>query len=86
MSDEFIPKSISSKVVVIKNDNPKCKSYETNLAEKNDKNNSYHIIRSVVINKAGILSGYIYTDVNESKQNIYLKLISTIIIFLIIMP
>ena len=35
-------------------------------------------MRSACINKFGILSGCIYTNTNESRQNRYLKLISAI--------
>lgn len=86
ISDEFIPKSILSRVVIMENNNFKYKGYEVNLAENNKKNNSHHVIGSVGINQVRVLNGYIYTDINESKQNVYLQLIFTITIFLIIIP
>ncbi len=76
--DEFIPESISSRVVVIENDSFVRKGYKVNLVENNNKNNLYHVIRSVSINKSEILNGCIYTNVNESRQNPYWKLIFAI--------
>lgn len=52
--------------------------YGANLAENNEENDLHHAIGSAGINESGILSGCIYTDVNESRQNPYLKLISAI--------
>ncbi len=52
--------------------------YGANLAENNEENNLHHAIGSAGINESGILSGCIYTDVNESRQNLYLKLIFAI--------
>ncbi len=78
MPDEFISKSILSRVVVIEDDSSERKGYGANLAENNEENDLHHAIGSGDINESGILSGCIYTDVNESRQNLYLKLISTI--------
>ena len=75
MPDEYIPKGISSRVVIMENDSSERKGYEADLVENNDKNDLYHAIG---INKSRILSGYIYIDVNKSRQNLYLKLISAI--------
>ncbi len=71
--NEFISKGILLRVIVIENNSIKCKGYEANLAENNEKNNLYYTIRFVGINKSRILSSYIYINVNESKQNLYLK-------------
>lgn len=38
----------------------------------------YYALEMVKIEDSGLLSGYIYIDVNETKQNLYIKLISTI--------
>lgn len=76
--DEFIFKSILSRVLIMKNDGSEHKDYKANLARKNEDNNLHHIIRSAVIYELEILSGYIIIDVNKSKPNLYLKLISTI--------
>lgn len=62
------------KNVVTENNSFKYKSYRVKLAEKNEKNKLYHIIRSVGINKSRIMSDDIYLDVNKSRQNPYLKL------------
>lgn len=78
MPDEFISKGILLKIVITENNSSKYKDYGANLIENNDKNNLYHIMKSASINKLRILSGYIYTNVNKSRQNLYLKLISTI--------
>ncbi len=78
MLNEFIPEGILSRVIVMENDSSEHEGYGRNLAENNEKNNLYHAIGSVGINESGIFSGDIYTDVNESRQNPYLKLISAI--------
>ncbi len=71
MPNEFISKGISSRVIVMENDSSKCKGYEVNIADNNKKNSLHHTIGSIDINKLGILSSYIYMDVNESRQNLY---------------
>lgn len=76
MLDEFIPQGISSRVVVMKDDSSERQDYGANLVENNEENNLHHAIGSASINKSGLLSRCIYTYVNESKQNRYLKLIS----------
>ncbi len=78
MSNEFIPEGISSRVVIMKDDSSEYKGYGTNLVENNEKNKIYHAIGSTSINESRILSSCIYTDVNESRKNPYLKLISAI--------
>ena len=78
MLNEFIPKSILLKVILMGNDSSEYKGYGANLAENNKENDLYYAIRSGNINKSGILSCCIYTDVNESRQISYLKLISVI--------
>ncbi len=78
MPDEFILEGISSRVIVMEDDSSERKGYEVNLVENNEENDLYHAIRSIGINESGILSSCIYTNINESKQNPYFKLISTI--------
>lgn len=62
----------------MENDNSKRKGYWADLVENNDENNLYHTIEAIDINELRILSSCIYTNVNKSKQYLYLKLISTI--------
>lgn len=62
----------------MENNSSERKDYETNLVENNNKNDLYHAIGATGINELGILSGYIYTNINKSKQNPYLKLIFAI--------
>lgn len=78
MQDELISKDISSWVVVIDNNSSEHKDYAAHLAENNKENDLHHGIGSASINESGILNGCIYTDVNESRHNLYLKLISAI--------
>lgn len=75
MPDEFISWNISSRVVIMEENSSECEGYGANLTKNNKENNLYHAIRSVNINEFGILSGCIYTDVNESRENLYLNLI-----------
>ncbi len=76
--DEFIPESISSRVVIMESDIFEHEDYEADLSKNNNKNNLHHAIEFAGINKSGILSGYIYTNVNKSRKNLYLKLIFAI--------
>ncbi len=78
MPNEFIPEGISTRVIIMENDSFECKGYGANLAGNNEENDLHYIIRSTGINESGILRGGIYIDVNESRQNPYLKLISVI--------
>lgn len=59
----------------------KCKSYVINLLGNNNRNDLYYIIGSIGIDELGILRSYIYTNVKKSRQNLYLKLITTIYSF-----
>lgn len=78
ISNEFIFKSILSRMIIIKNDSFERKDYGANLAENNNKNDLYYIIASTNINEPDILRSYIYKNINKSKQNLYLKLIFAI--------
>lgn len=71
--NEFIFKSISFRVIVIKNNSSEYKGYRANLAENNKENDLHHTIKSININKLGILSSYVYININESRQNLYSK-------------
>ena len=62
----------------MENDISEQERYSDSLTENNDENDLYHVIDSVGNNDSGILNSCIYIDVNESKQNLYLKLISPI--------
>lgn len=66
------------RIVVIENNSSKRKGYEADLVENNYENDLDYAIRAVGINELGILSNCIYTDVNKSRQNLYLKLIFAI--------
>lgn len=78
MPDEFIPKEILSKVVIINQDSEKYERYRTNLNTNNNENNLQHTFEIVEIKNLGFLSGYIYTDINKVRQNSYIKLILAI--------
>lgn len=78
MPDEFISKGISLGVIIIENNSSECKGYRANLAKNNEKNDLDYTIGSININELEILSSYIYTDINEFRQNPYLKLIFAI--------
>lgn len=78
MPDEFIPEGISSRVVIINQDSGEREGYGANLDTNNDENNLQHALGTAGIENTGLLSGCIYTDVNEARQNPYMKLISAI--------
>lgn len=67
MLDEYIPKGILSRVVIIENNSSKRKDYGTDLMENNDENNLHHVIRATSINKSGVLSVCVYTYVNKYR-------------------
>ena len=50
MPDEYIPKGISSRVVVMENNSSERKSYGADLVNNNDEKNLYHAIGAVRIN------------------------------------
>ncbi len=75
MPNEFISNGILLRVIIIENNSSKYKSYGANLAENNEENDLHHIIGSADINESRILSNCIYININESRQNLYLKLI-----------
>ena len=78
MLDEYIFKGILLKVVIMENSNSEHKGYGADLVENNDENDLHHAIKAAGINELGILSRCIYIDINESRPNLYLKLISAI--------
>lgn len=48
------------------------------LNTSNDENDLYHILKIVDIKNIYFSSNCIYPDINKTRQNLYLKLISTI--------
>lgn len=72
---EFISGGISLKVVSIKNNSSERKGYGVDLVKNNDENNLHYAIEATGIYEFGILSRCIFTNVNISRQNPYLKLI-----------
>lgn len=78
MPNEFIPKEILSRIVIINQDSGEYKRYKANLDINNNKNNLQYALGMVEIEDLGLLSGYIYTDINKAGQNSYIKLISAI--------
>ncbi len=78
MSDEFIPKGISSRVVSMNQDSKEREGYVANLNTSNDENDLHHALETTKMENTGLSSDFIYTDINEARQNPYLKLISTI--------
>ena len=67
MPDEYIPKGISSRVVVMENNSSEWEGYGADLVENNDGNDLHHAVGATGINELGILSSYIYTNVNKSR-------------------
>lgn len=52
--------------------------YKASFHSNNDKNNLYYTIKSVTLSNKSFLIIYIYTNINEARQNLYLKLLSAI--------
>lgn len=75
MSDQFISNKNISRIDIIDQDHSKREKYRANLKINNDENKIYHAIKSASINDSGIFSSCIYTNIKESRQNSYLKLI-----------
>ncbi len=78
MPDEYIPEGISSRVVSMNQDSEKREGYAVDLNSSNDENDLHHVLETTEIENTGLSSGCIYTDVNEARENPYLKLISAI--------
>ncbi|MCJ1347504.1 hypothetical protein MMC31_005729 [Peltigera leucophlebia] len=78
MPNEFIPEGISSRIVTMDQDHTEREGYAANLSPHNDENDLHHAVHDAGLDHTGLLSGCIYMDVNESRQNPYLKLISAI--------
>lgn len=81
MLDECIPKEISSRIVIVNQDSRECERYKVNLNTNSNENNLQPALETAEIENTGLLSGYIYIDVNKARQNLYMKLISAITIF-----
>ena len=67
MPDKFIFKKISSRIVIKNQDSEKRKGYGANLDTNNDENNLQHALGTAGIEDSGLLSGCIYTNVNEAR-------------------
>ncbi len=78
MSDESIPEGISSRIVSMNQDSKEHEGYAADLNISNNENDLYHALRTARIENTGLSSGCIYTNINEARQNPYLKLISAI--------
>lgn len=78
MPDELILEKISFRVIIINQDSRKRESYRANLDNNNNEKNLQYLLKIVKIENISLLSDYIYTNVNKVKQNLYMKLISTI--------
>ncbi len=78
MPDEFIPEGISSRVVSMNQDSKEREGYAADFNTSNDENDLHHVLGTAGMENTGLSSGCIYTDVNEARQNPYLKLISAI--------
>lgn len=78
MPDEFIPEGISSRVVSMNQDPEEREGYAAGLNTSNDENDLHHALGTAGMENTGLSSGCIYTDVNEARQDPYLKLISAI--------
>ena len=78
MSDEFIPKKNLFRVVIINQDIREYKRYGANIDTNNNENNLKYALGLAGIEDSGLLNDYIYSDVNESRQNLYIKLILAI--------
>lgn len=76
--DQFIPKTILFKVVIINQDSGGYKKYRPNFDTYNNKNNLQYMLAMAKIKDLGLLSDCIYTDVNKARQNLNIKLISII--------
>lgn len=65
-------------VITVNQDFIKYEGYIADLNSNNDKNHLHHTIKSVNLNDRGFLNSYMYTNIYETRQNPYLKLILAI--------
>lgn len=65
-------------IIIINQDSAKPKEYRANFSSNNNEINLYHLVNFGNLNNIGFLSGCIYTNINKTRQNPYLKLNLTI--------
>lgn len=77
-SNEFIPKNILSKNITINYNFEKYERYTIYFNINNNNNNWYYALGISGIKNIVLWSCCIYININKTRQNSYLKLISTI--------
>lgn len=73
MSNKFILKEISSRIVIINQDSKKREWYGANHDINNDKKILQHTLGITKIKDSGLLSDCIYININKVRQNLYIK-------------
>ncbi len=75
---EFVPTNISSRVLQCDKDTKEKEGYVANLEIENFKNNLDHAVNNAEISDSGLLSGCLYTDVDDTQEHPPMKLVSAI--------
>lgn len=67
ISDKFILKNISFRVIFINQDSEKSEKYVTDLNASNDENDLYYMLEITGIENFNLLGCYIYIDINKVR-------------------
>lgn len=60
------------------NDNKEWESYIANLEVENIQNELYHVVKNAGLSDSGLLSGCLYSDVDNTQEYHTMKLVSVI--------
>ena len=75
---EFILTGTSNRVLQCNDDIQERQDYVANLETDNFKNNLYHSVNSVGISDFSVLSGCLYTDMDDTRKHLTIKLVLAI--------
>ncbi len=76
--DEFIPTSIKSCVLLYDPDSDERERYSADLNADNHENELHHSMSDAWLNDSGLLSGCLYTDIDDARDHFIMKLVSTV--------
>ncbi len=78
LEDEFVPRSVKDNIVLSFSDHSKHKGYTHNLSEDHLENDIHTAISDCNKLQSGLLSGYVFSDIEGTHHHPILKLISLV--------
>lgn len=75
---EFILVGILNRILQCNEDIQDKEGYAPNLETENFENDLHHIANHIKIGDSGLLSGYLYTNVDDTRENSTIKFVSAI--------